>query len=1333
MRRISMFWVVLIHFLTCSASNYFFRTVDVKNGLADNFVRDIVRDRHGYIWLSTINGLSSYDGYRLRSYLPLEFGGRGNDVSFVRETADSTLWMMCTNELFTFNRSRGVWQKDGTEKLEKAGIEGTVRVFYVDDRSNLWIATELGLYHYDYSVRKLQHFACYSKAPISHIISRNGTTVVLTSDNSVYEVVQQGSRLMAATKAPAMPYSRDRRIFLDKNMNLWVYHSHSPAGSQWVFSLKTRQWNQPSEIKQMGNTLVNVVAEDNNGNLLIGTSNAGVQLFGYKDNGTELQWITSMNVFKPSSCHISCIYVDSNNTMWVGSAKLGIAFTDMSSPNFNVVSTDSYEDVSSLVEDRQGNLWIGFDGYGVLRKSPNGEMTHFSAPQQLPSDIVTSLAIHTDGTLLVGTYSNGIARFDGTRFIPIHSDYPNLKYVKAMTADTHGNLWVATVDRGVVRVMPNGKIINYTSENPSLTSNGTLCLTYDPFHDIIYIGMSNGIAAYDCSKDRFVHIAQFDKLKGIYVTSLMVSNHTGLWIGTRNGLWVYSLKDGSIDHFTTEQGMSHNVVRALAMTNDKLSIGNESGEQLWASTDNGLTCISALYEGNRQIGYRCDPLYDSDGLHNIIFSNNASLTTSNGSALLGSFTGYVSILPENFIAHYPKLHVRFTGFQINGKTQPEEANGLRIKHGERLDISVSAMIPALNQKIIYLYRFKGDKEWLRAPGNTLYFASLIPGNHVLQVKAAMPSAADSKVKGDFGMSEIAELSIRVLPPFWLSNPMILLYLLLMMIAGYLIYKAMRLRQKRELAFKQLEVNLKKYEMEEEKISFFTNISHDIKTPISMVLAPLEKMRETHLPAAIRTEMDVAWRNARQLYDLVLQLLDFRRLDVGMEKLNYKHGDIVNFVRNTVQGFSYYASRRQIKLQMFLPPTPIEIDFDERKINRIITNLLSNAFKYNVENGSVTVSLDCVQKEEGEQIVFSVADTGIGVNDKRHIFDRFMQEKPKTGENGTSTAYGLEQEGSGLGLHIVRQYVDMMQGSITVTDNKPKGSVFIVTLPIVKRTDTNVEELPVTEAEKLAQPEYQEEQDKSTILVVDDNIDVRQFLQRSLDDQYHVVVAENGQEALRILAENEHISIVVTDVMMPVMDGIELFRRIKGNINYSHIPVILLTAKSSEENILTGLKEGVADYITKPFSLEVLRLRIGKILEWAQNVHSNVATGIEIKPSEITVSSLDEELISHVIADIEANIQDPSYSVTKLSSAVGMTRGNLYKKLMAITGKSPMEFIRIIKLKRGKSLLDQGRTNISEVADMVGISAKQFAHHFKMMYNDTPSEYLKKNIHKTLNH
>ena len=1291
-------WILFLPFMPCSASSFFFHTVDVKDGLADNFVRDVVCDSKGYIWISTINGLSRYDGYRFFTFMPQHYGGDTNDVTKVRETADSTLWMVCGDDLYTYIRSTGAWRKDGAERLAQYGIKGKVRAFYVDDQHNLWVVSDNALWHYDYARRKTDQVTFFCKSPITHVVSRNGYSAVVTSDFKIYKVELKERKLMAMGQVPAMTYNRDMRVYLDNSMNLWVYNSHSLAGTQWLFSFKTRQWRQMQELRQMGDVLVNAIAEDNEGNLWVGTGNAGIHLFKYNDGGMAMTKEMSMKAFTSRSSHITCFYLDGNNTMWVGSAKLGVAFTDMSRPSFDLVGTDGFEDVSSLLLDRKGNLWIGFDGEGVMMKSATGGVTSFSdLHQQLPSNIVTSLVVDAHGGILAGTYGNGIAKLEGARFLPFHPECPHLRYTKAMAVDTHGHLWVATVENGVVKVDADGKTYNYTTHNSPLVSNGTLCLAVDSLHDIMYIGTSMGVSAYDCAKGRFIDIEPLKRLKGAYVSSMMVCNCNMLWVGSRDGLWGYRFKDETLVRLTTEQGMSHNTVRALA----------KSGNCVWASTDNGLTCITMPENGESLLACKCFPFFDSDGLDKAVFSNNAALTTADGTVLLGCYAGYVRILPENIVAYHPPLNVRFTSFRVNEVIDARSLAELTVRHDDRLAVAVSAMVPVLSRKVKFLYRFKGEKGWIRSSSNIIQFVSLKSGRRVLQVKAELPGIMESA---------IAELPITVRPPIWLSWPALLLYLLLLASAVYTLYKSSLRRQKRELALKQMEVNLKKYEMEEEKIRFFTNISHDLKTPLTLVVAPLEKMRQAHLPDNIRTDLDVAWRNARQLYELILQLLDFSRLDVGKERLNLKSGDIVSFVRQTVQGFTYYATTKHIQMQMDLPATSMEIDFDENKMRRVITNLLSNAYKYNTDNGSVTVTLSFGDESSQRQMVLSVADTGIGISDKRHIFGRFVQE-----------THGQEQEGSGLGLHIVKHYVHMMGGSITVADNIPKGTIFTVTLPVVEvGTSRDVEPVD-TEGTDLSDTvlDTDDVQSKPTVMVVDDNKDARLFLQRSLDDEYHVLVAENGKDALQQLAQNDTVALVVSDVMMPVMDGLQLFKQLKGNIRYSHIPVILLTAKSSEENIVAGLKEGAADYITKPFSLAVLRLRIKKVLEWTQLMHDRVANGIEIKPSEITVSSLDEELIGHVISNIEANIQDINYSVVQLSSAVGMTRGHLYKKLMAITGKSPLEFMRIIKLKRGKSLLDQGKTNISEVSDMVGLSPKQFAHYFKLMYGDTPSEYLKK--------
>ena len=1258
------------------ADAWHFRPVDVKDGLSDNFVRDITIDAEGYVWLSTINGLSRYDGYHFVNFQPQQWGGRSGDVTMVRQTADGTLWMVCSGELLTYDRSSQTWSKDGAARLSAMGISGALQAFYVDENGMLWVATDRGVF---------SRGVAATMPRIKHIVSRNGTTLVVTVDYKIYKVTANGGLALLTQHPHPEADDRDSRAMMDSRMNLWLYHAHDAASKIAAYSLVSGEWRQPDALRRLGSDVtVNAIAEDRDGRLWVGTGNHGLYMLEWRGDAT----ITHVDMGN----HITCLYADHNNTMWVGTAKLGAAFADLNSPEFSHVMTIGREDVSALLEDRNGNLWIGFDGQGIATAGRS-----FSAHNgQIPSDNITVLTLDAQGQVLAGTYGGGIARLVGNGFESIYPDDERLRYVKAIAIDRYGALWVATVDKGVVRVNPGAPTSHFSSENAPLRSDGTTSLAYDAATDRMYIGTSIGLAAYDCGRGSFICDEAIDSLANVYVTALLVDNGGRLWIGSRDGLWIMGR---GLRHLTTEQGLSHNVVRALAI----------SGSTVWASTDNGLTSISP--DADRQNGRMLlRPFFDSDGLHGIVFSNNAALTTREGTVLLGSQTGYVAIPPgiggaesvgfagteARDVTNAPQ-HVHFTEFRINGDAMVLPADGFTIDYGERLGVSVSIMVPALTHKTRFFYRFKGEDEWMRAPGNMLYFTSLMPGTHVLQVKCELTGVAETRV---------SELTFRVRPPFWLSTMAVGCYLLLIATAVWLVWRAIRKRQKREVAMKQMEINLRKYEMEEDKIRFFTNISHDLKTPLTLVVAPLEKIREHNLPEAIRTEIDVAWRNARQLYDLVLELLDFRRLDVGKEKLHLSHGDLVAFVRQTAQAFAYYTTRKQIDLLLELPEDAIETQFDENKMRRIITNLLSNAYKYNVDGGSVTVTLTV--DPASQTIHLSVADTGIGVKDKHHIFDRFVQE-----------THGQEQEGSGLGLHIVRQYVEMMGGSITVSDNEPCGTVFTVTLSVVESAEVGSQKSGVRSLKTDTVTAQ-----LTTVLVVEDNTDARLFLQRSLEDEYNVLTAANGKEALGQLAMVDGVSIVVSDVMMPVMDGMELVRQIRKNIRYSHIPIILLTAKSGEEDIIAGLKEGVADYLTKPYSLAVLRMRIKKILEWTQHVHEQVATGIDIKPSEITVSSLDEELISHVIAEVEANISDQNYSVVQLSAAVGMTRGTLYKKLMAIVGKSPVEFIRIVRLKRGKDLLDQGRTNVSEVADKVGYSPKMFALYFREMYGDAPSEYLK---------
>ena len=485
------------------------------------------------------------------------------------------------------------------------------------------------------------------------------------------------------------------------------------------------------------------------------------------------------------------------------------------------------------------------------------------------------------------------------------------------------------------------------------------------------------------------------------------------------------------------------------------------------------------------------------------------------------------------------------------------------------------------------------------------------------------------------------------------------------------------------------------------------------------------------------------RNALALLDVINQLLDLRRLDNGKAQLNPSHGDLADFIKEVCDSFYSYGDKKNIAFSLSLKTDNLETDFDKNKMQRIMLNLLSNAFKYNVNHGSVNVVLDRIIKDEREYACIQVADTGIGIREenKAKIFDRFYQEEH------SSTDY----IGSGIGMHIVKEYVTLHNGDIQIRDNHPQGTIFEFMFPIRHECkNINPTATPTERPDIQEEPKQAKTPTGCSLLIVEDNEDFRQFIVDCLKDRFTVYEAEQGEKAMEILSLHD-ISLVISDVRMPIMNGLELCNKIKGDFRYSHIPVILLTARTAQEHMLEGLREGADDYITKPFNLDILLLRIQKLLEWRSRNHQRFGK-VEVSPAEITISTIDERLIEraiekgrmiqsifkdtlldgtdeaskeiffHMLHVMEENMDNTDFSVEDLSMTVGMSRGHLYKKLMTITGKSPLEFIRVLRIKRGKQLLEQSQESISQIAYQVGLSPKQFAKYFKEEFGCLPSEF-----------
>lgn len=899
----------------------------------------------------------------------------------------------------------------------------------------------------------------------------------------------------------------------------------------------------------------------------------------------------------------------------------------------------------------------------------------------------------------------------------------SIDYVRCITEDKYGNIWLGTIMNGIYCLDNAGNITPYTMEKTGMLTNSIT--TFSCADGInLYIGTSSGLYCMNTETKEISLLENNNSASNLFeevhINCIYQDTRGLLWIGTRKGMDVYNKNTKERIHLSTKNGLSHDYIRAITEDKEK---------NIWVTTDHGVTNIIATNSPEPSSKFLCYPYFEEDGIGNMAFNNHSITCTQQGEILMGGSGGYLRINPrfinyrhESHPVIYTSLYLANQRMEVGSKNSSgrillnkniQLLNEITMDYSDsNFALEVSSMDYNSLHKLQYAYRLNKDEEWVKLEGNRIYFNKLSPGTYQLEVKVY-------ENNNSYKNSKASCLTIHVLPPFWLSVPAYIGYTLLL--AGVIIFFFLKMKRKhiRNLSQQKREMEIiQQHEMDEAKMRFFTNVSHDLRTPLSLIIIPLEKLLSSNLEKGVKEELELIHRNSETLLNEVNQLLDFRKLDQQKTQLMLSHGNLSDFVKEVCGSFIPQAVKKGINIRLHINETKMDMDFDRNKIQRILLNLLSNAVKYNYENGEVIVALDKITANGTENAQIQVADTGIGIKDenKDKIFDRFFQEQHST------TTY----IGNGIGLHIVKEYVTMHHGTITVENHIPQGTIFTITLPVTHNYAVNDEKQDEAEIREKAVDEVSDTTDthKTSLLIVEDNDDFRNFLINCLKGTYQVFDAPNGKEALEILA-HQSIQIVISDVMMPEMDGMELCRKIKTDIRYSHIPVILLTARTADEHELSGLKEGADDYITKPFNLEILLLRIQKILKWTKNNHEKFKT-IDISPSEITVSSLDEQLIEKAIRAVEENMDNSEFSVEELSSYVGMSRGHLYKKLIMITGKSPLEFIRILRVKRGKQLLEQSQLNVSQIAYQIGLSPKQFAKYFKEEFGYVPSEYIKNN-------
>lgn len=1313
-------------FLLChgfaAGQDYRFYKLGIHEGLSNNSVNTMHLDQRGFLWIGTALGLNRYDGYNIKTFYNYNKNHEkpATNITSIQEDALSNLWIEGDMPLARYDYRTNHFDTDNTEYLRKLGfsISGEYKL-RVDADGSIWIISRDSIEYKNLldntPVEQWRAGIDLDNTRTWHIETHSGE-VYATDGTAVWHFSSRTQN----TRRIALPnmFLADKghlRIYIDSDGLLWIYsmvsehmcYMPSLGNSTATTFTLPQELMAAKDSEASKSNAIRRIFDDGQGQIWIATDHSGIFLFDKSSGHFENLRHQARDMSSIASDNVTSITTDKQGTIWLGHQNSGISYCNR---RYNLFrhrgNIDG--DISTMLFDKRGNLWLGTDGNGLYLEHADGSIER----TELPNITISSLLEGSNGTMWVGTYNAGLFKMNGTKieksYTAENGALPH-NCVWQMCEDGYGNIWYTSVFEPLAYFnMAEGKATVY--KNNGQTCSGTSIA--NDGHGKIYCGTYYGIMVYDTATKTGQLKNGNNKGTQSFLQQFIGPIHVErkkrmLWIGHMTGISLWDLKNDSIYYIDNSTG--------LIDTNIK-GITSDLNDNIWVSTSQGISCIQTTRQENNGISFHVRNFTSSEGVQTGFFNAYAATRDKNGEVYMGGKDGYTHIMTSHIITQNEKLQTLFTdiciGDSIISLPEGEEwgETALNIKYNDLqvvINFFTGNLISA--NRVIYSYRLKGlHDDWMYTSSNNVSFYSLPTGKYILEVKACGEN-------GEWG--DVSKLSITVSPPFYFSWWMIIIYVIAAVALAYIIWAKIRQRQQQRMTEQRVMIEQRqKVQLADMKLQFFTNISHDLRTPLTLIISPLQSLLKEPLNDDVKKRLNMMHKNVQLLFNQVNMLLDFRRLDIGAESLHAQSIEIVHYISDICQSFADYATERNMTFN-FKPETEkLFVVIDAEKIKKVMYNLLSNAFKFTPDNGTISVTLS----DSGQNVVIAVADSGVGIEDKdkENVFLRFYQ-----------TDTSNHNAGNGIGLHIVKEYIRLHNGSIAVSDNSPNGAIFTITLPkqSAENAGQNAEEKALnTESEEMAEENIAESGEKTmfTILVTDDNHDLCTFIADSLSNEYNILTAYDGEEALQVMRQNS-VDLVISDIMMPKIDGLELCKRIKTNIKWSHIPVILLTAKSADMSIVEGLQQGADDYITKPFNIDHLRLRVQKFIEWTATSHRTFQQKIEVEPSEITITPLDEEFVERAIKIVEEHLADTEYSVEQLGRDIGMSRTNLYKKLVSITGKGPHDFIRTIRLKRAYRLLEKSQMNISEVAYRVGYSSpKRFSENFKNEYGMTPSEFVK---------
>ncbi len=1337
--------------LVCTQSiigqNILFRHLTVENGLSQNAVMAIAQDKRGFLWHGTRYGLNRYDGTHFKVYKNSPNNNNSisdNLINALLVDDEGILWVGTSNGLNKYNAEKDEFERIVANPSDKGSLNNSsINCIYQDSKKHIWIGTKNGLnLLIDKKGNRFQSTFGTKQDPIGNYIriifeSYDGNLWVGTSTELIEMSAAKGTyqyRSFRHDEKDAASLSADyvTSIVEDSKHNLWVGTLHDGINLYNKASNSfTRFYQNTSSSSPIIHNNIRKMMLDKDGKIWIGTQD-GLSIFDpITKQSISYQHDPEVGTSLTNNS-IHSIFQDVHGTIWIGTYHGGINMAYSYTTPFTIYqnkrlpSSLSSNIVSSIVEDGSHNLWIGTEGGGLnYFNRSDGKFTSYKYNPNDSSSISSNLIkiVYKDkvGNIWIGTsYSGGLNLLDPStkkfrHFSVERSSKETVSFdeVVALLEDSKGNMWVGSQSGLTQLKKRNGQFETHTSlvtwENKLHRKN--INVLFEDSQKNLWIGTSAGLHLLRNNSDSVITYLKNDasssNLQSDFINCMIEDSKGRIWIGTYyGGISLYNAATNNFTTFTDKEGLPNNNV---------MGILEDAANNLWLSTDNGLSKFNLLDKSFKNYT-------TSDGLAGNKFNNNSFFKDSKGEMFFGGNNGLTAFVPNKIGTNKYVAPLVFTGLKLFGnevginqedQLLAQDINSTKeivFKHDQNIFTIDFALLNYIKpEKNRYAYKLEGfDKNWNYVSTTSATYNNLPAGNYTFLVKAANNDGVWTAAP--------TSIQIKILPPLWKTWWAYCIYIIAI---AAIVFFFLRFLWMREL-FKR------EHELQQFKLNFFTNISHEIRTHLTLISGPVEKLLASIKEEGFaRKQLQHVKSNADRLLNLVSELMDFRKAETNNLPLHVTQENIVPFLEEIHSAFHEMAVARNIRIPFIAINKNIEVYFDKRQMEKVVFNLLTNAFKFTPDGGNISIEV----LDRKNEVSIKIMDDGKGIapENLKRLFANFFQVNDDQSNN---TGYGI-------GLALSKSIVELHKGELTVESDlaSEKGNghtTFTVTL-LKGKEHFNAEQLLGEGKETASFVEHataimvdgtdmEEAIKKPVVLLVEDNDELRAFINESLSNQYTIVESINGLAGMETALE--HIpDLIISDVMMPEMDGLTMAKKLRTDERSNHIPIILLTAKASSENQLEGLETGAEAYITKPFSIKVLELHARNLIASRVAMRQKFSRQVMLEPRHTPINTVEEDFLNKVMLIIDEHMDDPEFGVAMLSTKVAMSQPILYKKLKALTDMSVNDFIKSIRLKKAAYLLQQKQMTVYEIAYAVGYNdRKYFSQEFKKQFGKTPSDY-----------